>query len=98
MLHSVSYCQSSEMKVQFLLFLVIFVAIDAASISEDGKSLRVQRQAYIWNARSCDNGTSPPYCCLNGASNPDCCKKGSGKYCCFNGAENPECKEKEKEN
>lgn len=42
----------------FIALFVIFTTVNGASITSDlnGKIVRVNRQAYIWNARACDNG------------------------------------------
>lgn len=42
----------------FIALFVIFTTVHGASITSDldGERVRVNRQAYIWNARACDNG------------------------------------------
>jgi hypothetical protein len=42
----------------FIALFVIFTSVFGASITSDenGELVRVNRQAYIWNARACDNG------------------------------------------
>lgn len=53
----------SKMKFSIFLIFLIFLIVHGDFSSENR---RIGRQAYIWNARACDNGGTPPYCCLNG--------------------------------